>query len=758
MHSISLQPPTPSYGDRREPAPLTSSAIAQALDRSPDNGRTLVLSKLNLSDVSVDAAEELATIGREGTGRRVHHRKFPRCGSLSHPASQLDFIYSDPLAAYSQLTVLPSLDTLDISHNKIKRFPAHPGRLVDLRVFSFSKNKITRLPQYFSQFKNLEILKLDRNPLEWPPRNILQLDVPHEDEEAIKEWIAGILEWIDYNTSPMKANDDSGYAETPDWDPSLKHDKQKAWRFPLQDLDTESAASSHNRTFSVDSQTSSYHDDSALEMSSSRNGGQVPPKRSLYNPTVTAPDHSPIRPFEPYLSSPADSEKFDLPSSSSQNGLSDVGHTPPVHLRAASVTTEQRRPRSNSVSAKQSLPDLRAPQWSKLTDSPEQTFTDFMASRTEPLQRIAATKQHSVGGLDSKSDAPVSTAPERSTPSMAFERNSYFQRLSTMPTSIKLPAPLSSLVETARSILFVTSQIYQTIEHYANHAIDEKYSASFKRVLEPANSDMLQLIRALDRFDTTSQKSLPPPHICRAIAETCRNTVVVTNRAIGMFAIQLRMAPCDDHRYSRWILLELYASTAEISVAWANLLPHMDALKTFLLPKLSHHSRPSLTHDYQHYDPHHASVRLRNPDFVASRTHNARRHAGSFSYRDVELGKVLPAIDEPLSSSGGIAGQTPTLRIPKRQATAPPTAPSLGTSLSLPGPQPSPFSFGRTETPSAPRHSREHSFEQPLRSAPTGSKLKSLDLPTAVKQKPDREALLSIRQTVDSVFKGLGND
>lgn len=66
MHSISLQPPTPSYGDKREPTPLTPSAIAQARDRSPDNGHTLVLSKLNLSDVSPDAAEELATIGRKG--------------------------------------------------------------------------------------------------------------------------------------------------------------------------------------------------------------------------------------------------------------------------------------------------------------------------------------------------------------------------------------------------------------------------------------------------------------------------------------------------------------------------------------------------------------------------------------------------------------------------------------------------------------------------------------------------------------------
>jgi len=33
-----------------------------------------------------------------------------------------------------QLTLMSSLDTLDISHNKIKRLPTQPGNLVNLRV------------------------------------------------------------------------------------------------------------------------------------------------------------------------------------------------------------------------------------------------------------------------------------------------------------------------------------------------------------------------------------------------------------------------------------------------------------------------------------------------------------------------------------------------------------------------------------------------------------------------------------------------
>ncbi|KAF5324937.1 hypothetical protein D9611_004582 [Ephemerocybe angulata] len=766
MYTGNNQPPALSYGDRRGTTPLSSTTIAEAVDRSPDGGLTLVLSKLNLSDVSVEAAEELASVGRNGPDEECIIERItlgsnrlttlPTEFALLSRLRYLNLKHNSFSSFPDVLTVMPNLDTLDISHNKIKRFPAHPGRLTELRVFSFSKNKISRLPPYFSKFKRLELLKLDRNPLEWPPRNVLQSDTSHDGEEAMKDWITNVLEWIDYNTSPLKANDDSGYGETPEWESSAKQGKHKAWRFPLHETDGDSATGrlSHNRTFSVDSQASSLQDESLSEIDPARARGPGHFKLALDYPTISVPEHSPIRPSETYLSSPADSEKFELLSSGSHNDAADVNRHPAVHLRASSVATEHRN-QPSAVSAKQSLPDLRSPQWTKLTDSPEQTFTDFIASQPEQTFHTQG-RQPSASSVDVKPELKISSAT-RATPSMAFERNSYFQRLSTMPTSVKLPAPLLCLVETARSILFVTSQVYQTIEHYANHAIDQKYSATFKRVLEPANSDMLQLIRALDRFDAASQKSLPPPPVCRTIAETCRNTIVVSSRAVGMFAIQLRMAPCDDPRYSRWILLELYASTAEISVAWQNLLPHMEALKSFLHGK-AHHQPLSLlqapafgtsfSQSNQRTELQYPPPRLRNADFAAIRSHNARRHAGSFSYRDVELGKVLPSIDEPPSLPAG-AGQLATLRTPKRQATAPPTAPSLGSSLSLPAPYTPASTSYRSESFS--RHSREPSLDQPLRSAPTaGVKLKSLDLPSAIRQKPDRETLLSIRQTMES--------
>lgn len=40
---------------------LNHDHITEALNHSPDDGETLVFSKLDLTDISVDAAEELAT-------------------------------------------------------------------------------------------------------------------------------------------------------------------------------------------------------------------------------------------------------------------------------------------------------------------------------------------------------------------------------------------------------------------------------------------------------------------------------------------------------------------------------------------------------------------------------------------------------------------------------------------------------------------------------------------------------------------------
>jgi hypothetical protein len=130
-----------------------------------------------------------------------------------------------------QLTVIPSLDTLDISHNRLKRLPSQPGSLINLRVrnlfspyiqqcnkqfhqvFCFSRNKVTRLPSYLSKFHRLNILKVDRNPIEWPPKFVMDASGSLDTAQAMKDWIRTIQRWMDDDPSRTKFHDDSGFSE-----------------------------------------------------------------------------------------------------------------------------------------------------------------------------------------------------------------------------------------------------------------------------------------------------------------------------------------------------------------------------------------------------------------------------------------------------------------------------------------------------------------------------------------------------------------
>jgi hypothetical protein len=54
---------------------------------------------------------------------------------------------------------MATLEVLDISKNKIKRFPTDFGNLIHLRVMSISKNRFMHLPKYFGEMRNLKVFK-----------------------------------------------------------------------------------------------------------------------------------------------------------------------------------------------------------------------------------------------------------------------------------------------------------------------------------------------------------------------------------------------------------------------------------------------------------------------------------------------------------------------------------------------------------------------------------------------------------------------
>lgn len=63
---------------------------------------------------------------------------------------------------------MPALEILDLSKNRLTKFPDEPGKISQLKVLSLTNNKIYTLPAYLVSFNSLKVFKVDSNPIEWP--------------------------------------------------------------------------------------------------------------------------------------------------------------------------------------------------------------------------------------------------------------------------------------------------------------------------------------------------------------------------------------------------------------------------------------------------------------------------------------------------------------------------------------------------------------------------------------------------------------
>ncbi|KAF9456455.1 RAM signaling pathway protein-domain-containing protein [Collybia nuda] len=774
-------------------ASLNTVHISEALRRSSDDGATLMFSKMNLTDVGVLAVEELATMGRatpddESLVKRItlgNNRltTLPTEFALLSRLRYLNLKHNSFSVFPDVLTLMPSLDILDVSYNKIKRFPTQAGHLIQLRVFCLSRNKLTRLPTYLTQFCNLEVLQVDRNPIEWPPKPVVEYEHDSETGRPMKDWISSLQVWMENHTSSMKARDNPILNEQRDPDNYLGDSYDNAWKFPIQDNIEFKVP--HMRSVSVDSNISMSSITESLQEfqpPSSTYEAERPPPLHLgilrsYNSEV-----SPTRSLESYLPSPVDTFHDDSILSGSNH--SDSHH----HTRNLSYAEELSNVNPSELPEKKSMPDLRT---AKLnfsrkvttpphTDSTANTLTEdkyhdeFSLSSPIPYRQEAGSSFGSTAQLSrfhpNNTNQP---SPTRSVPSMAVERNSYFRRLSTLPLSSSLPPPLLCLIDSARSILFALCQVYQTLEHYILYAIDDRLSSVLKKVLDPATTDMMQLINSLDRFDAMSRKTTPPPAICRGVVESCRDTVAVFGKAIGVLGLQLKViATGGDVRYSRWILLELYAASAEIASAWRAMVPNIENIKpffrtkTFTTPSPMTNGEspetsvvpmpqvPGLAESSLSLRPHPVSS---GPASGGGRVRTARRHAGSFSSKDVEIGKKLPSYDNIPGTFGGvvsgIALHTPTLRAPKRQATLPLSASASFINLTSSASTPASVPHTAATENFRNHHSRQGSqisLQTSTSSSPSiPSKTTFLDLPSNSKTQVDNEAVQAVQAAVE---------
>ncbi|GAA6010377.1 hypothetical protein JCM11491_006293 [Sporobolomyces phaffii] len=606
------------------------------------------------------------------------------------------------------LCEMPSIEILDISRNKIRKLPHNPGTLVNLKVFSIAKNRVKRLPTWFTAMLHLKVLKLDHNPLEWPPREVTAFQTTgsvsgapmskQEEADEMQRWLPALMRWMRDNRekeiererererekrrkpsnppelasederSPQTLNDptrrngmprtESGRLRNSPSLPSLESFPRPRLRPSLTDY-TPQPPSNGTAAPSLDSlvsDPSARHSRNAshslmqsleaaprsglrakkslpdlrqshADILAERRSGAAIEEEEPGTPAVPTVDKAfprQIREERPTLAH-AKTAKASLPTQATLNGASphsSIGAAPPP-VASSIVRSESARPVQRSipiVTTSTSLPPLYEPP--KL-------------SVTTPIKSNMAEG-------------------ERSTPN-EFERNSgaYFRRQSMLPASSiakTVPAELLQFVEAIRGILFSLSQIYSALRQFVVFASQDRLPATIARLMGSADQATNTLINALDRFDSQSRRGLPPRDVVRHIFTTCRDNVTMFGQLVAALQPQIESLTAGaDLRYVRTLVLMLYGSMGEIANSWSIVVP--------LFPQLDQDTPFPSTSLVLH--PPTPSPTLERSVSMASNGSNGggsrlartrsvtRRHAGSFSVEDVQLGAVLPPAEIP---------------------------------------------------------------------------------------------------------------
>ena len=473
--------------------------------------------------------------------------------------------------------------------------------------------------------------------------------------------------------------------------------------FASQENDYHNASIIHTRSSSVSSTTSTQLENSIVQPSDVSYSQSIVPSLPSLGPLslsdrISHSSHS-SGTYQPIPDDSVDSSTDD----DMLKPISDIL----AHVRTASYAGSSRPSARANLLSKKSLPDLRRTRFPPSHEMPTKSpitplWNPLTVNRS--VDQFLSARQDSSGSLESASVSPrldqnlinghttVSPlTPIRPAPTMDGERHSYFRRFSVLqsPTIFKtIPESLLHLMDAARGILFAVSQIYQTLHHYTVYAIDERLASVLLKVLDPASSYMTQLINALDRFDSMSRRGLPTPAVCRAVVESCKDNLAIFGKAVGVLALQLKvLATQDDLRYTRQMLLVLYGATAEISNAWQSMLPHLETAE----PLLRDHRPPPMTKARPggqafshppslniipspispfHLIPPRPVVVPPDSPGPTERTHIARRHAGSFSSKDVEIGRFMASSDGSKTMQKGVlprsTAETPIPRVTRR--------------------------------------------------------------------------------------------
>lgn len=327
----------------------------------------------------------------------------------------------------------------------------------------------------------------------------------------------------------------------------------------------------------------------------------------------------PVRPFARHDRSTSGSSYEPPPSASTTSSSSHsrapstgLPLPPPIsngHSRGASYTAAQRT--SGGLTAKKSLPDLRQSHAKIMQERRHDVLTEQNRPLGLGIKTPNNTRYQSSVNIWNEPKTPSSSERPRTILRMGSadmlrqmnsqtgeakadstegpladeSRNSYFRRLSTLPASTlskAIPPALLLFVDATRGILFALSQLHSSLRQYLAFAVKDRVAGVFNRVMEPAGTYMNNLINALDRFDSMSRRSTPPPSAIKAVIDTTRESVAVTSKIISVLRLQMPALRDGDVRYARTLLLMIYGSMAEVGYSWRAMEPLIEEIKPLL--------------------------------------------------------------------------------------------------------------------------------------------------------------------------------
>ncbi|GAA5857814.1 hypothetical protein JCM8547_005990 [Rhodosporidiobolus lusitaniae] len=666
---------------------------------------TVDLSHKRIADVPVEVVEELKNeVEKLALGYNLLKDLPISFTMLGHRLKYLNVRVNMMTSFPAVLCEMPSIEILDISRNKIRKLPHNPGSLLNLKVFSIAKNRIKRLPVWFTQMSHLKVLKLDHNPLEWPPREVAtftsissisgQPMSKQEEADEMQRWLPALMRWMKENRErEVERERERGRDGEKRRRPSLafepisedERDDRKAGGMtrtesgrlneslvrstrptqPVPPIDLSAIAELDKNAQEQDdnildpsvrhSRNASHTTAQALANPLSRPGlrakKSLPDLRQSHADILaerregTTLEEEPPQPVVPDLDGPLRRLKEE----------NHPGLTKSVSARAALPTASSLPPTSSSTPAPPAVSgaDIVRAQSARPTATVSPPSAQArQGTDPQPLAQSQRPKLALDGAIKAKRPGEGATAGD-------FDRNSgaYFRRLSMLPVSTiakTVPVALLQFADAIRGILFSLSQIYSALRQFVVFASQDRLPAPVARLMGSADASMSSLINALDRFDSLSRRRTPSTDIVRDVFTSCKDNVDVFRKLVGALQPQLKaLTATADARYTRTLLLMLYGSMGEIANSWSAVAPLLssfnDPTSTALVvqpPTPSPQLEKSTSTSPSNANELTLSTNGPGPRLTRQRS-TTRRHAGSFSVEDVQMGAVLPPADIP---------------------------------------------------------------------------------------------------------------